>query len=69
LGIDSVDAEHELSVLGIGRVVNLLTESVGSHLLVFFKGAFVQVIEIHQSVTLELLVGAKVLSHFAVILV
>jgi len=41
LGIDTVEAEHKLSVLGVGGVVDLLTEGVGSHLLVIFKFGFV----------------------------
>lgn len=62
LRVNAVDGEHELSVLLVSGVVNLVTVVVSSDLGVFFEGTVIEVIEIVQGVAEELFVRAKVLS-------
>jgi hypothetical protein len=62
LRVNAVDGEHELGVLLVSGVVNLVTVGVSSDLGVFFEGTVIEVIEIVQGVAEELFVRAKVVS-------
>lgn len=59
--VNSIDVEHQLGVLGVSRIVDLLSVCVSSHFLIFVHSAAIEIVVVHESVTLEFVAASEIL--------